>query len=66
MSDGIPFRSRHGLQWQIVLIDPALLLAAQRRLRASGPSHAIEEALKVVVGDSAPRELPRRGARRLH
>ncbi len=66
MSDGIPFRSRHGLQWQIVLIDPALLKAAQRRLRASGPSHAIEEALRVVVGDSARRELPRHNARRLH
>ncbi len=66
MSDGIPFRSRHGLQWQIVLVDPALLKAAQRRLRASGPSHAIEEALKVVLGGAASREVYRREARRLH
>ncbi len=66
MSAGIPFRSRHGLQWQIVLVDPVLLKAAQRRLQASGPSHAIEEALKAVLGVPEPRELDRRSARRLH
>ena len=49
MSDGVPFRSRHGLQWQIVLVDPRLLRAAQRQLRASGPSHAIEEALRLAL-----------------
>ncbi len=49
MRDGIPFKSRHGLQWQLVLVCPALLRAAQRRLRASGPSHAIEEALRLAV-----------------
>ncbi len=66
MSDGIPFRSRHGLQWQIVLVDPVLLKAAQRRLRASGPSHAIEEALKAALGVPDPHESARRSARRLH
>ena len=49
MSDGIPFKSRYGLQWQLVLVSPGLLRAAQRRLRASGPSHAIEEALRLAV-----------------
>ncbi len=49
MSAGVPFRSRHGLQWQIVLVDPRLLRAAQRQLRASGPSHAIEEALRLAL-----------------
>jgi hypothetical protein len=49
MSDGIPFKSRHGLQWQLVLVSPTLLRAAQRRLRASGPSHAIEEALRLAL-----------------
>ena len=66
MSDGIPFRSRHGLQWQIVLVDPALLKAAQTRLRASGPSHAIEEALKAVLRVAGSRELDRRQPRRMH
>ncbi len=66
MSDGIPFRSRHGLQWRIVLVDPALLTAAQRRLRASGPSHAIEEALKVALRVSPQTEPERRARRRLH
>ena len=49
MSDGIPLRSRHPLQWQIVLVNPALLRAAQKQLRASGPSHAIEEALRIAL-----------------
>jgi hypothetical protein len=66
MSDGMPFPSRHGLQWQIVLVDPRLLSAAQRHLRASGPSHAIEEALKAVLGASALGEAPRRVGRRVH
>ncbi len=50
MNEGAPFRARPGLQWQIVLVNPRLLKAAQRRLRASGPSHAIEEALKLALG----------------
>ena len=66
MSDGMPFPSRHGLQWQLVLVDPTLLRAAQRHLRASGPSHAIEEALKAVLSASAPCEAQRRAGRRLH
>lgn len=66
MSDGIPFRSRHGLQWQIVLVDPALLKAAQRRLRASGPSHAIDEALMLVLGLPPGSAPERRAARRIH
>lgn len=49
MAGGIPFRSRHGLQWQLVLVDPRLLTAAQSRLDASGPSHAIEEALRLAL-----------------
>lgn len=49
MADGIPFRSRHGLQWQLVLVDPRLLKAAQRELDASGPSHAIEQALRLAI-----------------
>lgn len=49
MSDGIPFKSRHGLQWQLILVSPTLLRAAQRRLRATGPSHAIEQALRLAV-----------------
>lgn len=57
MAGGIPFRSRHGLQWQLVLVDPRLLSAAQARLAASGPSHAIEEALRLAVR-SAPPEGP--------
>ena len=44
-----PFPARHGLQWKLVLIDPRLLRAAQDRLSASGPSHAIEEALRLAV-----------------
>jgi hypothetical protein len=49
MREGIPFKSRHGLQWQLVLVNPALLRQAQRRLRASGPSHAIERALELAL-----------------
>jgi hypothetical protein len=51
MPNGIPFRSRHGLHWQIVLIDPRLLYAVQRRLNATGPSHTIEEALRIAIGE---------------
>jgi hypothetical protein len=54
MSDGVPFRSRHSLQWQIVLVNPSLLRAAQKRLRASGPSHAIEEALRLALRERKP------------
>jgi hypothetical protein len=53
MNEGVPFRARPGLQWQIVLVNPRLLRAAQRRLRASGPSHAIEEALKLALGSES-------------
>lgn len=49
MPGGIPFPSRHGLQWQLVLVDPRLLQAAQQILSATGPSHAIEEALRLAV-----------------
>ena len=66
MSDGMPFPSRHGLQWQIVLVDPTLLRAAQRHLGASGPSHAIEEALKAVLDSSALGHAQRRAGRRVH
>lgn len=52
MNEGIPFRSRHRLQWQIVLVNPRLLKAVQRRFRSSGPSHAIEEALRLALGSS--------------
>jgi len=49
MACRIPFPSKHGLQWALVLVDPRLLDAAQARLAASGPSHAIEEALRLAV-----------------
>ena len=52
MPHGIPFRSRHQLEWQLVLVDPRLLEAAQAHLSASGPSHAIEHALKLAVQES--------------
>ena len=66
MSDGIPFRSRHPLQWQIVLVNPALLRAAQRRLRATGPSHAIEEALRLALKDRKPAAPRQRLSAPLH
>jgi hypothetical protein len=66
MSDGIPFRSRHALQWQIVLVDPALLRAAQHRLRATGPSHAIEQALRQVLTDRRPSSPGRPPDPRIH
>jgi hypothetical protein len=66
MSDGIPFRSRHPLQWQIVLVNPALLKAAQKTLRASGPSHAIEEALRLVISGRPPGSRRRRQTAALH
>lgn len=49
MNEGIPFRSRHVLQWQVVLVNPLLLRAVQRRLGSSGPSHAIEQALRQAL-----------------
>ena len=60
MSDRPPYHSRPSLQWQLVLVNPALLRAAQSRLRASGPSHAIEEALRRVASSpvSEGREPP--------
>ncbi len=66
MSDGIPFRSRHPLQWQIVLVNPALLKAAQKALSATGPSHAIEEALRLVISGRSSRNPRRRQATILH
>ena len=54
MPGGIPFPSRHGLQWQLVLLDPRLVSAAQARLAATGPSHAIEEALRLALRTTAP------------
>jgi hypothetical protein len=66
MSEGIPFRSRHSLQWQIVLVNPALLRAAQRALRATGPSHAIEEALRLVISGRSSRQHRRTQTPALH
>jgi hypothetical protein len=64
MRDGISFPSRHGLHWQLVLIDPRLLHAAQRRLQSTGPSHTIEEALRIVLGERPPVRPERRQAPR--
>lgn len=58
MAGGIPFPSRHGLRWQLVLLDPRLLTAAQLRLAASGPSHAIEEALRLALRSAPPAAPP--------
>jgi hypothetical protein len=58
MTRRIPFPSRHGLEWQLVLVDPRLLRAAQDRLSASGPSHAIEEALRLAVRSSRADPAP--------
>lgn len=66
MSDGIPFRSRHPLQWQIVLVNPALLKAAQHVLRSTGPSQAIEEALRIVIHGRSPGQHRRRHTAVLH
>ena len=66
MSDGIPLRSRHPLQWQIVLVNPTLLKAAQKQLRASGPSHAIEEALRLALRTRTPGPSRRRHPTPLH
>lgn len=66
MTDGIPFRSRHALQWQIVLVNPRLLRAVQRQLRASGPSHAIEEALRLVLEHRPLVPVGRRSSAPLH
>jgi hypothetical protein len=63
MSEGVPFRSRPDLQWQIVLVNPRLLRAVQRRLRCSSPSHAIEEALRLALGRE--RSIPPEGVKRL-
>lgn len=66
MHEGIPFRSRHRLQWQIVLVNPRLLKAVQRRLQSSGPSHAIEEALRLALGDSQQGSLAGRKSPPIH
>lgn len=58
MAGRIPFPSRHGLQWQLVLLDPRLLTEAQERLSATGPSHAIEEALRLAVRAAPPSPNP--------
>jgi hypothetical protein len=58
MARRIPFPSRHGLEWQLVLVDPRLLRAAQEQLSASGPSHAIEEALRLAVRAAPPSPNP--------
>ena len=58
MAGRITFPSRHGLQWQLVLVDPRLLRAAQDELAASGPSHAIEEALRLAVRAAPPSPNP--------
>jgi hypothetical protein len=60
MRDDVPTGPRPGMQWQIVLVNPRLLKAAQRRLGASGPSHAIEQALKFVLSqERRSRPAPR-------
>ena len=66
MSAGIPFRSRHALQWQIVLVNPVLLRAVQRQLRATGPSHAIEEALRLALESNPGRVAEGRKRGKLH
>ena len=66
MAGGIPFRSRHGLQWQLVLVDPRLLHRVQRRLGATGPSHAIEEALRRAAGPEDPSRRGDGGPPRIH
>jgi hypothetical protein len=66
MRDGAPFKSRPGLQWQIVLVNPALLRAAQRRLRATGPSHAIEEALRIALGNRPAEQTAPGRPHRIH
>ena len=58
MARRFTFPSRHGLQWQLVLVDPCLLRAAQDQLSASGPSHAIEEALRLAVRAASPSPSP--------
>ncbi len=65
MAGGIPFPSRHGLQWQLVLVDTRLLRVAQERLSATGPSHAIEEALRLAL-HSAPPPPPPPGEASVH
>jgi hypothetical protein len=62
MRDGIPFKSRPSLQWQIVLVNPMLLRQAQRRLRVSGPSEAIEHALEIALGRRQPEMRPARSS----
>ena len=66
MADGIPFKSRHALQWQIVLVDPSLLRAAQRQFGATGPSHAIEEALRIALSAHKAQPGKRRGSSQIH
>ena len=66
MHEGIPFRSRHRLQWQIVLVNSGLLKAVQRRLQSSGPSHAIEEALRLALGNSQQGSLAGRRPPPIH
>ncbi|HYW50474.1 MAG TPA: hypothetical protein VE861_07705 [Gemmatimonadaceae bacterium] len=61
MPNGIPFRSRHQLEWQLVLVDPRLLEAAQAQLSASGPSHAIEQALRLALHENPNSDEPRPG-----
>jgi hypothetical protein len=54
------------MQWQLVLVNPALLRAAQRRLRASGPSHAIEEALRLALAERPRAVAVRRSPPQIH
>jgi hypothetical protein len=44
-----PHRINSRLHWQVVCLDPTLLGQAQAALRATGPSDAIERALKLAV-----------------
>lgn len=63
MRRGIPFRSRFALEWQLVLVDPQLLRRAERLLRATGPSDAIDRALQLVASRAEP--IRRDGVRRV-
>jgi hypothetical protein len=57
MSERHP-RGARRLHWQVICLDPQLLQHAQAVLRASGPSDAIERALRLAVSQ--------RGAARAH
>lgn len=57
MDDPRSRRRRQPLHWQVVCVDPQLLHQAQAALGASGPSDAIERALRQVVLRSTARRV---------